>query len=292
MKNLLYYAFDWDDNIMSMPTEIMVKCESGKEIGVSTVDFAKYRSLIGNEEFTYKGEIVIGYPSRSDDSPGSDLTDSIWDRTYGAFRNFGDLADPNMFIKDVCKAIAGGKFSPSWNDFIECLVNGCLFAIITARGHESETLKSGVKYILDNLLSDEQKQTMYNNLLVFKDMYNEVYPEIPRILDLDEKFSENTIVLDYLNLCDFVGVSAPSREGSSQSPEAAKRSALLDFKIKVNNYAEMVGKKAMIGFSDDDPGNVKNIQDLFENINRSDFSNITKFIVKNTHGGLIEKSVY
>jgi len=39
--SLKYYAFDWDDNIMVMPTKIMVLDENGNEVGMSTEDFAE-----------------------------------------------------------------------------------------------------------------------------------------------------------------------------------------------------------------------------------------------------------
>ena len=41
--DLKYYAFDWDDNIVIMPTQIMLKTEDGFETGMSTKDFAEYR---------------------------------------------------------------------------------------------------------------------------------------------------------------------------------------------------------------------------------------------------------
>ena len=58
--DMKYYAFDWDDNIVHMPTKIMVKTESGDEIGMSTDDFAEYRHQLGKEPFEYDGETVVG----------------------------------------------------------------------------------------------------------------------------------------------------------------------------------------------------------------------------------------
>ena len=54
--DLKYYAFDWDDNIVIMPTQIMLKTEDGFETGMSTEDFAEYRQRIGKGPFEYKGE--------------------------------------------------------------------------------------------------------------------------------------------------------------------------------------------------------------------------------------------
>ena len=57
--DLKYYAFDWDDNIMMMPTQIIVATEDGKEIGMSTEDFAEYRGMLGKEPFEYNGFISL-----------------------------------------------------------------------------------------------------------------------------------------------------------------------------------------------------------------------------------------
>ena len=52
--DLKYYAFDWDDNIVFMPTEIIVATADGEEVGMGTEDFAEYRLDIGKEPFMYK----------------------------------------------------------------------------------------------------------------------------------------------------------------------------------------------------------------------------------------------
>ena len=56
-----YYAFDWDDNIMMMPTKIILKDDSDNEVGMSTEDFAEYRTEIGKEPFDYKGNTIVGF---------------------------------------------------------------------------------------------------------------------------------------------------------------------------------------------------------------------------------------
>jgi len=56
---LKYYAFDWDDNLMEMPTLIYLKDEDGDVIGMSTEDFAEYRTLVGQEPFNYKGHMMV-----------------------------------------------------------------------------------------------------------------------------------------------------------------------------------------------------------------------------------------
>ena len=53
-----YYAFDWDDNIMIMPTQIILIDKNGEEVGMSTEDFAEHRHQIGKEDFEYKGRTI------------------------------------------------------------------------------------------------------------------------------------------------------------------------------------------------------------------------------------------
>ena len=52
-----YYAFDWDDNVMNMPTQIMVQDEKGNEVGMSTEDFAEHRHNLGKKPFVYKRNV-------------------------------------------------------------------------------------------------------------------------------------------------------------------------------------------------------------------------------------------
>ena len=118
--DLKYYAFDWDDNIATMPTQIIVMSDEGKEIGMSTEDFADYRGSIGKEPFEYKGEMIVGYA----DDP---------------YRNFGVKGD-KAFIIDSMMAKPG----PSWGDFVEAINGGSIFSIITARGHTPSVLRDAI----------------------------------------------------------------------------------------------------------------------------------------------------
>jgi hypothetical protein len=59
--DLKYYAFDWDDNIVTMPTQIILKDDKDTEVGMSTQDFANFRSKIGKENFTYKNKNIVGF---------------------------------------------------------------------------------------------------------------------------------------------------------------------------------------------------------------------------------------
>lgn len=258
---LLFYSFDWDDNILNMPTVIhMEKEDNGiwRPIDVSTSEFAEVRN-------DSKYRILQNDPSKA----------------FSEFRDFG-LRGDNAFKLDTIKAITNGNFGPSWNDFIECLLGGRIFSIITARGHESESIKKGIEWIIDNYLSNDQKYEMYNNILKFayyyrdEEKYDVLYKDISNI-------SKSPLIKMYLDKCYFIGVSNPNSETSALNPEQAKKDALLRFKSKIDNLSKKIGVKFMIGFSDDDKKNVKHIEDLMNNIKHEDFSNLYKMIVKNTN---------
>jgi hypothetical protein len=256
---LLYYAFDWDDNILNMPTMIRLERKQGDSwipTDVSTAEFAEVRSDKDNWKLL-------------NDNPAD---------AFANFRDNGPLGD-EVFLEDVKTAISANRFGPAWQDFIECLSNGSLFAIITARGHESETMRKGVEWIIDNVLTEDQIFNLYNNLLKFA-YYYDISTERDRILKGIP--SQNELVNLYLDSCDFIGVSAPSRGGTPDNPEKAKEEALLSFQTKVNRMAGQLGMKAMIGFSDDDLGNVAHIEALADTLNHEEFPNIIKFVVKGT----------
>lgn len=262
---LLYYAFDWDDNILKMPTEIIVQTNDGEEVGMTTADFAVYRSKIGKEDFEYKGKNIISFAEEP-------------------FRNFRDTMDPDIFKKDVTKALEMKSYAPAWNDFIECLTNGSVFAIITARGHEVEGMRKGVEYVIDTL-SQEDKSKMHDSLLMFLHLFDKSRDNEDSYESLSN-FSKSELVQDYLDLCHFVGVSAPSRGGSPDNPEAAKEDALRIFISDINGYAQKIGFTAKVGFSDDDPGNVKHMTHVLSSADLDHeklWPFVDEFIIKDTN---------
>ena len=176
-----------------------------------------------------------------------------------------------------------GSFAPAWNDFIECLTNGSVFAIITARGHESEGMRKGVEYIIDGL-DQQDKEKMHDSLLMYLQLFGKSRNE--ESYESITNFSQSELVKNYLDLCHFVGVSAPSRGGSPANPEAAKEDALREFITDVNGYAEKIGFVAKVGFSDDDPGNVKHMTHALssEDLDHEElWPFIKEFIIKDTN---------
>ena len=215
---------------------------------------------------------------RSDDDYR--IIDNDPEKAFSEFRDNGPRGS-NAFFEDVISAIKDEKFGPSWDDFIECLVNGSLFAIITARGHEPKSIAKGIEYIIDDYLTDDQKSTMYMNLIRFEYQFGKDIKDIPR--KIQGKPSDNGVFKRYISHCDLVGISAPSRGGDTSNPEKEKEKALLDFKQKVNKWAGELGVYAKIGFSDDDLGNVRHMEDLIKNLDHEEFTHIKEYVIKNTN---------
>jgi hypothetical protein len=268
---LLYYAFDWDDNILHMPTEIFLLNDKGEEVGMSTRDFAKYRSLIGVEDFDYNQNIIVGFANDS-------------------FRYFRDQVDPNIFVKDVQKALDNDMRAKSYNKFIKCLTTGSLFAIITARGHEPETMRRGIEEVIKRFSSTE-RTSMLDHLKLFAHLFNKKIT------------SDEELISNYLDLCEYIGVSAPSRGGKPDNPEKAKEDSFLEFVDKCNSCAKELeddfndrGENwrviAKIGFSDDDPGNVKHMDDVLKELHNETYSNVKEFYLFDTGGEDTQKTVF
>lgn len=234
--SLKYYAFDWDDNILMMPTTIILKSDNGNEVKMSTKDFATYRKDIGNKNFTYKNQTIVGFA----DNP---------------FRNFREEGD-KQFIIDSMLAQPG----PSWSDFVEAINNASIFSIITARGHNPNALKESVyNFIVSNHNGIDRNQVI-KNIIKFK-----------KISNIENK-SDIDLIKYYLDLCKFYPVTYG--QGSAANPEELKIVALQDFISYIKKVANFLNEKVNlknnisnnfipyeIGFSDDDEGNLKSIKD-------------------------------
>lgn len=237
--DMKYYAFDWDDNIMFMPTKIVVKDEDGQEVGMSTEDFAHNRMKIGKEDFEYNGHKIVGYA----------------ENPFRYFREEGD----KRFIIDSMLA----KKGPAWGDFVEAVNNGSIFAIITARGHNPDVLKEAVYNLIISNNGGIDSNELLKNLEKYRDLGGE-----------DGK-SKKDIIKEYLDLCRFHPVTYGD-EGGAASPEQLKVKALEEFVSYVKEISAYINKKAylkndvknlflpQIGFSDDDIRNVEKIKSHFE----------------------------
>ena len=230
-----YYAFDWDDNLMYMPTKIYLKSEDGNEVGMGTEDFATYRTKIGKEPFEYEGEMIENFA----------------DEPFRDFKVGGD----KKFLRDVMTAELAED--AAWPDLVEAINNGSIFAIITARGHRPTTLMLGIKKLIESNRDGIDSDMLYDSLVKMRENAGET-PE-----------DKETEIMKYLQLCRFYPVTYG--EGSAQNPEESKIIAMNKFINYVKAQAEKLNirlaKKLenkvrnkfvpIIGFSDDDIRNVK-----------------------------------
>lgn len=234
-----YYAFDWDDNVMNMPTKIMILDDKGNEIGMSTEDFAEHRHELGKTPFVYNGKTIVGYAQEP----------------FRYFRTEGDKS----FLVDVMSA----SFGPSWNDFVECVNGGSIFAIITARGHNPEILKQAVYKLIRNDVGGLDQEKLVKSLKDYRQIAGE------------EVKDDETLIKEYLDMCRFHPVSFG--EGSAANPEEGKVNALRDFIGYVKNLSQQIGGKVLfkndiknnfvvpkIGFSDDDEKNIEKIKQFLD----------------------------
>ena len=232
--DLKYYAFDWDDNIATMPTQILVLTDNDEEVGMSTEDFADYRSMIGKEPFEYNGKMIVGY-------------------SKDPYKNFGIQGD-NAFIIDSMLAKPG----PSWDDFVEAINGGSIFSIITARGHTPSVLREAIYNMIVTDHNGISKESLIDNLKKYRNITG------------DDRENYFGMINDYLDLNRYYPVTYG--EGDAADPEEGKIKALREFISYVRDISKKIGKEAflkndiknnfvpMIGFSDDDPGNVEKIK--------------------------------
>ena len=250
-----YYAFDWDDNLMYMPTKIYLKDEDGNSVGMSTEDFAEYRTEVGKEPFEYEGHTIVGFDE-------------------DAFRDFKVTGD-KKFLVDALKSPTG----PAWNDFVEAINNGSIFAIITARGHTPSVIKNAIYNLIKKNKHGISEKELVKNLRKYREIADE------------EDMSDDELIRTYLDMNKYHPVSYG--QGSAANPEQLKVDAMKEFVSYVDDLSKRFQEKAYlknlisnyfvpyIGFSDDDIRNVesmdKNIDDPRLNIFYTGGGKKTKF---------------
>jgi hypothetical protein len=254
INSLRYCIFDWDDNILHMETPIHFQHkENGKwvEIDVSTSEYARIKNTVP--------DYINGEEWRID-----------FDRAFLDFRDFGPRGK-NAFLGDVIKSLDNKDYGPSWNNFINCLISGNLFSIVTTRGHEPETIKNVVRYIIYHELNDFQQNLMLKNLMIYHEFFSK---------DFDY------LIDDYLNNCFFIGITSQyfiDKFGydPSSNPSKGKKDSIQFIINRFNQYSKQSKLPTKIGFSDDDISYVNTIKNLFIR-NKEVLDNID-FYLYNTH---------
>ena len=245
------YAFDWDDNILFMPTEIkMQKNEDGEwvDVKVSTEDFAELRN-----------------------NPDYRLT------SY----SFSDFAQPETFIKDVKKAIEEGKFAPSFEKFKEALTYANPFSIITARGTPPNAIKEGVRLLIGSTFNVDELEMMINNI-------SKTYPSTQN-MGMDEKIDFYLSKNYYSPVSSDEFKSNFGLDMGADNPELGKTIALKDYVQKVVDGVKELQSdtytKLSIGFSDDDRKNISTIISYIRDELSIEYPDITFVVYDTSQGG-------
>lgn len=136
-----FYFFDFDDNVLFLATSIyLFHKDTGEEVAVSTGEFARNSSAVGKSGPYRDYKIIF------DDSVGS----------FRRFRDHDNLAlreieKKQPFIEDLGHALAAPDFlwkGPSWHPFYHASFNGRPLSVITARGHDPNTIKEGISLLV------------------------------------------------------------------------------------------------------------------------------------------------
>ncbi len=277
-RDLKYYIFDWDDNILRMPTFIHLQRRTPdggwRDHLVSTSLF----SVVRNDTENYRPP------------------DGDWEKAFVEFRDFGNVSE-SKFLKDASEAIdrlQSGleKPPPSFNTFKKSLIEGRIFAIVTARGHRPETLREGVRMFIDKVLTPLEKREMILNLRGYTVLFDGK--------DVNDGRTDEDVFEKYLDLNRYHAVANPdfmkyvkvtgAASAGPQNSEIRKQFAIVDFLDHIFGILERVGasRPVSVGFSDDDPGNVRSVMDFIrKNLSRR-FPSV-KFVVYDTSDPSIDK---
>lgn len=273
-RDFKYYIFDWDDNVLHMPTKIkMEHLEPNGEwrpVEVSTATFAMVRTDVEHYRAPSKG----GWAE--------------------AFSNFEDKPGCDNFIEDTIAALEkiehGEKPGPSFNALKKTLREGRIFAIVTARGHSSETIERAVRVFIKYALSEDERAEMMSNLRGYR-----------KWIDKVTEFGDDSEELDYyLSMCRYSAVTHDAFKArmakdpiyqeklatcsNASRPELAKEFAIRDFVEHIFHMVRRNGtsnRAVSIGFSDDDKGNVKSVSSYIQSELSKRFEGI-KFVVYDT----------
>jgi hypothetical protein len=251
-RDFKYYIFDWDDNILHMPTRIHLEKRmpdgGWRPHSVSTAAFA----VVRNDRENYR-------------PPGG-----VWDQAFVEFQD-ADGERESRFLSDTRasleKVMAGEQApGPSFGTLRETLREGRLFAIVTARGHASDALKKAVRLFIDVVLTPEERGTMMANLRGYRACFD----------GMTAFGTDEAELAHYLSLNRYHAVTSPAfkqwmtrKAGASASAENAKQFAIRDFVEHVIRLLDRAGAESLrrpvsVGFSDDDLGNVKAVEQYIQ----------------------------
>ena len=268
-RDFKYYIFDWDDNIPRMPTYIHLERRLGNGTWVP--------HLVSTALFAVIREDTVHYRP-----PGND-----WSKAFVEFRDFA-TDDESKFLVDARAAIQrilGGQEAPppSFEKFRRALVEARLFAIVTARGHNNETLRKGVELFIDSILTDAERAEMIRNMRGYIVSYSGE--------EQNAAMTDADVRDYYLGLNRYHAVTSRQFESlmkgriapGEDSTEARKQFAIEDFLEHIFHIIEEIGgtKPISVGFSDDDAANVRAVTDYIRKELSKHFPSV-RFVVYDT----------
>lgn len=135
-----FYFFDFDDNVIHLPTLLFVfHKKTGEEKPITTHEFAKMQFQLGKEE------PWLDYEIRLDDQTGSFRRFREKKKKWFSFEKGLQPLEEDLF--EVFKKPFEEWRGPSWNFFQYAVHNQRPVSIITARGHHPETMKRGIELL-------------------------------------------------------------------------------------------------------------------------------------------------
>ena len=275
-RDFKYYIFDWDDNILHMPTRIHLERRQP--------DGAWAPHLVSTSVFSLiRGDMQNYRPPNGN-----------WPEAFVEFQDYANESESH-FLRDAREAITrlitgSEKPAPSFQTFRTTLVEGRLFAIVTARGHAAETLRKGVRMFVDLVLTPAEREEMMANLHGYRACFDHVAS-----FGTDEEELEYYLGLNHYHAVTSPGFSEllPRAVPGTESAEYRKQFAIRAFvehvvRILARTQEGRVRHSISVGFSDDDPGNIKAVEEYIQTELGRRFPGV-KFVVYDTSDRTLEK---
>jgi hypothetical protein len=243
-----FYFFDFDDNIAFLTTPlILFHKDTGREIAISSAEYAQEHSHIG------KSGVFKDYFIDYDDSRG----------TFRCFRDHDDDQlkklgyKDQVFVQDIVHALGFPDLQwkgPSWSCFYHATFNQRPVSVITARGHQPETIRQGID------------QFVHLNFLTQSPLFLSVFPvsHIPTRIDL----GDGELKLSVAEL----------------KQRAIRASVLKAFSVYGYNPHHR------FGMSDDDPKNILLISEEMTRL-KSEFPEVSFFVIETQKGEFVKHEV-
>ncbi len=218
-QSVSFYFFDIDDNSLFLKTPILVRHrETGDERALSTGAFATVREQLGKE--------------------GEWAPFEIYDRSFHRFRDLEDdeaeTGRTQHFVEDIERALACPPETwqaPSWPLLVHACEAQRPVALITARGHRRETVKAGMRLLVERgMLAKEP-----NYLAIYCVSNPEIEAELLGHLEDDLARDRILALLDRTSALKYLAVQRAVEQALERYGEAPPH---------------------RFGMSDDDPGNV------------------------------------